>query len=327
MSEISIALPVYNGANYLADALDSVLAQGFSDFELVVSDNCSTDETPQILEAYARRDERIRVYRSERFLPQAENVNRAVRLCKGPWVKLLCHDDLLHPSCLSVLHNAIETSGPRLGLVGNGEEWLFANGYRHRETGSHVEQPQLFQAPTFVADALNGTSPISVPSLTTAMVRKEAWEASGGFDPRYVHFDRFLWLQVIVQWDYLFVPQLLTVNRIHGGQVAASALKSLRSVSDNDTFYREFRRRYAASLSLSWRTRLVTHLKAPSVIAFAIVVELLKNRPGRAINLALRTSPKWWPALPVLIARNFRRERQKVRALSAHVPVSLIYPE
>jgi len=327
MSEISIALPVYNGANYLADALDSVLAQDFSDFELVVSNNCSTDATPQILEAYARRDERIRVHRSERFLPQAENVNRAVRLSKGPWVKLLCHDDLLHLTCLSVLHRAVVTAGPRLGLVGNGEEVLFANGYRHSATGSHVEQPQFFQAPTLVTASLNGTGPIGVPSLNTAMVRKEAWEASGGFDPRYVHFDIFLWLQVLVQWDYLFVPQLLTVNRIHGGQVAVSARKSLRSVSDNDAFYREFRRMHAGSLSLPWRTRLVTHLKAPSAVASVVAIELLKNRPGRAINLALRTSPKWWPALPVLIARNFRRERQKVRALSAHVPVSLIYPE
>jgi len=325
MSEISIALPVYNGANYLADALDSVLAQEFSNFELVVSDNCSTDETPQILERYAQRDERVHVYRSERFLLQAENVNRVVQLSKGPWVKLLCHDDLLHPSCLSVLHRAIETSGPTLGLIGNDEEWLFANGYRHRSANSRAAQLHLFLAPTFVLPAIHGTGPIGLPSLTTAMVRKEAWEASGGFDPRYIHFDTFLWLQVIVRWDYLFVPELLTVNRIHGAQVAVSARKSLRSVSDTDAFYGEFRRMQAVSLSS--RTRLVTHLKAPSVLASAVTIELLKNRPARAINLALRASPKWWPALPLLIARNFRREQQKIRALSAHVPLALMYPE
>src|SRR2546430_1623778 len=109
MSLISVALPVYNGAVYLREALESILAQEFTDFELVVSENCSTDETPEILAEYARQDCRIRVSRSDTFLRQAENVNRAVELCAAPWVKLFCHDDLMSPTCLGSLYGAIRS--------------------------------------------------------------------------------------------------------------------------------------------------------------------------------------------------------------------------
>ncbi len=327
MSEISVALPVYNGSQYLAQALESVLAQDFSDFELVVSDNCSTDETAQILEEYVRRDRRIRVSRSRRFLAQQENVNRAVGLCAGPWVKLLCHDDLLHPNCLRALHEALAThSTDRVGLVGNGEEWLFANGYVQATRTDGDADVRLFPAPTFVADVLRGTAPVGLPALTTALVRKDAWKQSDGFDTRYVHFDVFLWLQIAVRWDYLFVPQVLTVNRIHGAQVAVAARQSLHSVRETEQFYRTFLHMYGDTLRLSARTRLLTRLKAPSSAASAMTVELLKRRPLRAVGLAFRVSPKWWLALPFLLVRSVRRERQKVRALSPHVPISLIYP-
>src|SRR5437762_2438372 len=93
-AKISVALPVYNGASYLRDAVDSILNQDYEDFELVVSDNCSTDETPQILADYARRDKRVRVSRTKTLIPQAANVNRAIELCHTTWVKLFCHDDL-----------------------------------------------------------------------------------------------------------------------------------------------------------------------------------------------------------------------------------------
>jgi hypothetical protein len=93
-----------------------------------------------------------------------------------------------------------------------------------------------------------------------------------------------------------------------------------------ETFYRDFLRTYGDVLQLSPRARLFARLKAPSSAASAVTVELLQHRPRQAVGLALRVSPKWWSALPFLVARSFRRERRKVQALSPHVPISLIYP-
>jgi hypothetical protein len=124
----------------------------------------------------------------------------------------------------------------------------------------------------------------------------------------------------------LFVPQVLTVNRIHGAQVAVAARQSLRSMRETEQFYREFLHTYSDTLQLSPRVRLLTRLKAPSSAASAMTVELLKRRPLRAVSLAFRVPPKWWPVLPFLLVRSLRRERHKVRTLSSHVPISLIYP-
>ena len=77
---VSIGIPVYNGENYLAEALDSLLRQSFGDFELLISDNASTDRTQEICRAYAARDARIRYVRQDRNIGAGPNHNRVLEL-------------------------------------------------------------------------------------------------------------------------------------------------------------------------------------------------------------------------------------------------------
>jgi glycosyltransferase involved in cell wall biosynthesis len=98
---LSIGLPVFNGENYLGEALDSILAQTYIDFELIISDNASTDETEKICRAYAARDERIRYFRNETNLGAAKNFNRVFELSSGEYFKWAAHDDVLGPEFLS----------------------------------------------------------------------------------------------------------------------------------------------------------------------------------------------------------------------------------
>ena len=91
---VSIGLPVYNGEAHLAEALDSLLAQTFSDFELIISDNASTDRTAEICRAYAARDPRIRYTRQEQNRGAAWNYNRVFALASGRYFKWFSHDDL-----------------------------------------------------------------------------------------------------------------------------------------------------------------------------------------------------------------------------------------
>lgn len=104
---VSIGLPVYNGESYLEAALDSLLAQSYSNFELIISDNGSTDRTPDICRAYAARDSRIRYYRSEQNRGAAWNFNRVFELASGVYFKWAAHDDLLSADylekCVAVL--------------------------------------------------------------------------------------------------------------------------------------------------------------------------------------------------------------------------------
>lgn len=100
--KVSIIIPVFQGGRYLADCLDSVLAQTFKDFEVICVDDGSTDESSKILADYARRDGRLRVVRQENA-GQGAARNRALTLANGKYVEFLDADDLIEPETLDRL--------------------------------------------------------------------------------------------------------------------------------------------------------------------------------------------------------------------------------
>jgi len=91
---LSIGMPVYNGENYLADALDSLLAQSFDDFELIISDNASTDRTAEICQEYADRDPRIRYIRQPQNIGGGPNQDFVFQQSRGELFKWAAHDDV-----------------------------------------------------------------------------------------------------------------------------------------------------------------------------------------------------------------------------------------
>src|SRR5437899_12562971 len=97
---VSICIPTYNGAAHLAPCLESALNQTWTDFELLIVDDASSDDTVAITEACAARDRRVRVARNPRNLGLVGNWNRCLELAKGTWIKFLFQDDLLSPACL-----------------------------------------------------------------------------------------------------------------------------------------------------------------------------------------------------------------------------------
>jgi glycosyltransferase involved in cell wall biosynthesis len=98
---VSIGMPVFNGEKYLRQALDSILAQTYQDFELIISDNASTDDTPHICRAYAAKDNRIRYYRNKNNLGATRNFNRVFELSLGVYFKWAAYDDVISPDFLS----------------------------------------------------------------------------------------------------------------------------------------------------------------------------------------------------------------------------------
>src|SRR3954471_8256298 len=97
---LSIGLSVYNGEPFIREALDSLLSQTFRDFELIVSDNASTDGTSEICEAYAARDSRVRYYRNEKNMGAGWNTRRVFSLARGQYFKWAACDDICAPEFL-----------------------------------------------------------------------------------------------------------------------------------------------------------------------------------------------------------------------------------
>ena len=107
---VSIGMPVYNGEHFIRRALDSLLAQDYENFELVISDNASTDGMQEICVEYAVRDERIRYYRNERNMGAAWNFNRVFELSSGEYFMWATHDDYWDPRYLRCCLEAFDTS-------------------------------------------------------------------------------------------------------------------------------------------------------------------------------------------------------------------------
>jgi glycosyltransferase involved in cell wall biosynthesis len=105
---VSIGIPVYNGEKYLREGLDSLLQQTFTDFEIIISDNASTDSTEQICQEYAQRDRRIKYYRNETNLGPTANYAKLTELAQGDYFKWHNYDDTCAPEflarCVEVLN-------------------------------------------------------------------------------------------------------------------------------------------------------------------------------------------------------------------------------
>lgn len=110
MSKVSICIPTYNGSIYLEASLNCVLNQTYTDIEVLIIDDCSTDNTVEIIERYAAIDQRIKLIKNHRNLGLVGNWLKCIELSSGFWIKFLFQDDLLAPECVSRLVTAGEAS-------------------------------------------------------------------------------------------------------------------------------------------------------------------------------------------------------------------------
>jgi glycosyltransferase involved in cell wall biosynthesis len=106
---VSIGMPVYNGDDLVGAAIESLLSQDYPDFELIISDNCSTDRTEDICREYLRQDSRVRYVRQTANKGAAANFNCLVQMARGKYFKWAAHDDLCAPRFLSACVRELET--------------------------------------------------------------------------------------------------------------------------------------------------------------------------------------------------------------------------
>lgn len=106
---VSVLMTSYNREKYIAEAIESLLASTYKDFELIIVDDCSTDKTIEIAKRYADKDERIQIVINETNLGQFANRNKAMTLAQGTYIKFLDSDDILFPYAIEIMVNAMLT--------------------------------------------------------------------------------------------------------------------------------------------------------------------------------------------------------------------------
>jgi len=124
---VSVGLPVFNGENFLALALESLLGQTYGDFEIIVSDNASTDATEDIARSFVRHDDRMRYYRNDRNLGANPNYNRTFALARGEYFRWHAHDDICDPKYLECAVDILG-SDPSVSLVHCRTRYIDRNG-------------------------------------------------------------------------------------------------------------------------------------------------------------------------------------------------------
>jgi glycosyltransferase involved in cell wall biosynthesis len=215
---VSIGLPVFNGENYLAEAIRSVLAQGFADFELIICDNASTDRTADIASGFAAADPRIRYVRNPTNLGAAPNYNRAFALARGRYFKWLAHDDTLLPDYLACTVEAMEAR-PELVLCNSRVEVIDAGG---RHVGDYASVLAEADRPspgerfaTFVLEPHTGVD-------IFGLMRRDALEGSV-LHPSFHGADRALLAQLALRGPMCQIALPLHRIREHGKRYTRQA--------------------------------------------------------------------------------------------------------
>src|SRR5579862_6431992 len=222
---VSIVTPVYNNAEYLAQCIESVLAQTYANWDYTIVNNCSTDGTGEVARRYAAKDRRIRVHENKQFLRAVPNHNQALRQIspESKYCKIVFGDDWIFPRCLEEMVNVAEEH-PSVGIVGayaleeDRVAWMGLP-YPSRLVPGRDICRRLFREGLYVF----GTS-TSVLYRSDLVRSRDPFYNEGNF-----HADREACLVLLKNCDFGFVHQILTFKRLQAGSLTVDVSYDLRT--------------------------------------------------------------------------------------------------
>ena len=226
---VSVCISAYNRSYYLRRAIESVLAQTYTDFELIVSDDCSPDATPDVVAEY--RDPRLRYHRSEQNVGMVANYNRCLLLARGEFIGILDDDDEYLPPMLETTVQAL-SAHPDAGFVYAVAEEIDSAGRpvglrRSLETDVRLEPCEAFVH-------LLGTGRVPQP---TTLIRSSAISRVGRYDPAIGAWcDADMWQRLARHYAVLYVNRVLSRYRVSDdsitgtGEISGQAATYLRQV-------------------------------------------------------------------------------------------------
>lgn len=209
---LTIGLPVYNGERYLPEALDSILGQTFGDFELVVSDNASTDSTPQIIREYAARDDRLRSSRVAENKGAVWNFNHVFAECRSPFFKWAASDDVLAPTCVECCLEAIRAAPPSVALVYPRTTLIDADGAVIGEVHEHLDVRETSPH----ARLRHVVKNVVYGNLVFAVMRSETLRRTRGHGA-FPSSDYVLLAELALLGEFWEIPEHLFLRRQHEG--------------------------------------------------------------------------------------------------------------
>jgi len=229
VAEVSISIPTYNGALYLRECLESAIRQTFADIEIVVVDDCSTDETFGIATRFAKRDRRIKVFRNRKRLGLVKNWNKSIQYATGEWVKFLFQDDSLSEDCTVKMLEAAEigVNGVKCNFVVCERNFVIQKGVeenlRHFYQNSITTLKDVFSCkssilPHELSKAIleEGIGFNFVGEPSSVMLRRGICFEYSLFNWNLVHLcDLEYWTRIGTNEPLVYLPEKLADFRVH----------------------------------------------------------------------------------------------------------------
>lgn len=206
MPKISVIMPAYNAEKYIAEAIDSILAQTYRDFEFIILNDCSKDRTEEIILSYT--DPRIVYLKNEKNMGVAATLNRGLSVAKGEYIARMDADDISLPMRFEK-QVAYLDENPKIAVLGCNVECF--EGGKILSTGGSSSDPVQMRVDMFFACGL------AHPGV---MTRRAVIGELGGYDPEFEGLEDYeLWCRVQENWQVVSLLEVLLRYRIHGGQV------------------------------------------------------------------------------------------------------------
>lgn len=205
---VSVLMTAYNREMYIAQAIESVLVSEFTNFELIVVDDCSKDGTLEIAKNYEKLDRRVSVYLNKKNLGDYPNRNMAASYAKGKYLKYLDADDMLYDYCLSVMVRFTEKfpeAGFGLSCYADDERPF-----------PYLLTPREIYLESFTKSNHFDRAPGS------GLIKREVFSAVGGFSGKRMVGDYEFWLKISRYYSMVKLPLDIYWNRIHPGQESQS---------------------------------------------------------------------------------------------------------
>lgn len=233
MPKISVCIPTYNGSKFLRQAVESVLTQDYQDYELVIVDNCSDDDSGELIGNLKKEyNGVIRSYRNERNIGMAGNLNKCLEYARGTYIKYLCADDFLLPGCLEQMANRLDMNKSAV-LVTSARQLVDEHG-KELAIERYACHDLIVQGSQAVTRCLYGRNYIGEPSAV--MFRRNV--VAGVFRedmPQLLDLD--MWFQLLEYGNLLYINESLCAVRRHASQMSLANFKAGLVVENHAKLY------------------------------------------------------------------------------------------
>lgn len=275
---VSVLMTSYNREKYIAESINSVLASSYQNFELIIVDDASIDNTVAIARQFELKDNRVKVFVNDRNLSDYHNRNKAATFANGKYIKYLDSDDIIYPWGLEAMVNCMEQFPQAdFGLVSYGMQ----AGFRYPMLVSSAEAYRFFY--------FNGAMFITGPS--GAIIRREAFERVKGFSGKRFVGDTELWLQLSKFSPVVAMPVDLVWWRQHDEQQMKEELTNYMIEAQRLQLYKRMLIDPDCPLSVEHRELAFRNLL--NVKSRKLIKLLLKGKIKYALSLykAFKLSP------------------------------------